>query len=690
MLSLFVEGCDASSASANHRKFGVDSSYYIGMRKLNDGLEKEARPYFNKCAKRGSYYCARRSAEMLTTLGTHEQRKKACDFLIKKFPDSDSKIIVGKEYLYLNELSKILQITNDIDLSTEKNELIKIRLDALKRSKDPVFYDEAIKWFYQKPTSDVHYQFYRDDLAPSFKEELTPTEYSINFRISIYRRDYKMAMEELPLLLEYFKNGSLQITQQFASDIGKTYLYSTTDYGASGKEVYQLAQDFAGTCAEFYFLFYSGRLFDKAELYRTKSAECYEKAIRVTEDASQIDNALWYLLTSKLSYSVDSIVDKIDLYARMWNDAEYFDDFLESFLSTLLICGKWDSLYTVYTKIDGKATDESVAKFAYMYGRLLQEGYAKVGQKEDKNQKIRNAFYRSCESGTAIYYKLLSAYELGFSTEEVFELLQKNPVPSYKGQWTDKDAEKYLIGFAVFGLPEKIYPEWLELYKDKISVETSMYLADFLQKCSNGNDGYYAQALRIASRAANRSAEPLTKEQLKQIYPRNYENFVTKYSETYEIDPSVVFALIRSESFFDSTIVSSAGAIGLTQLMAFTAGDIARKFKMSAYDLNDPETNIRFGTYYLSELTKRCDDSLLMAFFSYNAGISRVRRWQQTSLREFGKKKNMPGDLFLEAIPYSETREYGRKLVSASLIYSLLYYPEEFDTFAKAVEKLVY
>ena len=147
-----------------------------------------------------------------------------------------------------------------------------------------------------------------------------------------------------------------------------------------------------------------------------------------------------------------------------------------------------------------------------------------------------------------------------------------------------------------------------------------------------------------------------------------------------------MYALIRSESFFNADVMSSAGAIGLTQLMEFTGSDIARRFKMQDYSLTDPETNINFGTYYLSSLISRCDNSSLLGFFSYNAGITRVRRWLQSSLIEFGKKSNMPLDLFLETIPFAETREYGRKLVSATIAYDWLNDPHNFP---QTVENLI-
>ncbi len=213
----------------------------------------------------------------------------------------------------------------------------------------------------------------------------------------------------------------------------------------------------------------------------------------------------------------------------------------------------------------------------------------------------------------------------------------------------------------------------MELYKTGISANTAFHLADFLNKCGEENNDFYVQSIRIASRAARGAERELTQNEMQLIYPQGFSDSVETHCKTYNVEPAVMYALVRSESFFDSDIRSHAGAVGLTQLMPATANDISRRVKKPDYDLNEPDTNIQFGTYYFSELFRRCDDSYLLAFFSYNAGITKVRRWLQSSLIDFGKKQNMPHDLFLETIPYAETQEYGRKLVSAAILYQLLY-----------------
>ena len=318
-----------------------------------------------------------------------------------------------------------------------------------------------------------------------------------------------------------------------------------------------------------------------------------------------------------------------------------------------------------------------------------QDEYLIINKKKD--EEIQKALNRTLNCGTNVYYKIMAAYALGYSDFQIEELLCQTPVaPQIQ---IDENAEQLLRGYVYFGFPEKIYNEWNTFYKKSISTQTSMELADFLNKCGRDNPDYYPLSIRIAARSANISDRPLTKDELKLIYPEDFADLVQKYAEEYNFEESVLFSLIRTESFFDSDVTSTAGAIGLTQLMELTGVDIASRLKIKDYELTDPETNIKFGTYYLTQLYKRCDYSYLNAFFSYNAGITRVRRWLKTSkIGVKGKDKNTQ-DLFLETIPYSETREYGRKLVSASVYYELLYTDrqknENSTIFKETIEKLM-
>lgn len=676
------------------KKFGPDADYYIGLKLLSERNEKEARTKFNHCIKKGSYYCAKKSAEALCTFGNIQEKNQAAENLINTYKDEDSLLIAAKQFESSDEINKVIEYTRNLDYTKSRNDLIRIRINAIKKRGDASYEKEVYKWFTSCPITKEQYQFYRDeynhpdfsllDNDPTAELEYTPEQFAINYRIELYKRNYTFGYQHALTLIQFYKDGKLTPTAQLASDLGKSYLYGNINFAANAAFFTQLAQASKDSDAEFYFWFYAGRLYDKAGSYYKKAKSSFESAMYAAKSPEQKDNALWYLLTTSLNFSVDEILNSVEAYSHMWKDPEYFEDFFENLVSPLLASGRWNAFRQIYTTLDGYASDETVAQYAYIYGRLAQQGFAD-GTEED----IKAAFERACKSGSSVYYKILASYQLGLEDKDLEAVLCAPYTDNFDEP--DKNAQILLEGYAAFGFPELIYPTWQEFYKKGIPEETYYYLADFLSRCADETNDYATQGLRIAARGQKMAKRQLTKDEVRQLYPTHYSEFVEKYCEKYDIKESVIYALIRSESFFDSDVTSVAGAIGLTQLMESTGAEMAQRLKIKEYTLTDPETNIYFGTYYLAQLVHRCDDSLLQSFFSYNAGITRVRRWLKSSLIEFGKKSDMPLDLFLETIPYAETREYGRKLVSATTMYEYLAADDEQDSaaFTQIVEKLI-
>ena len=680
--------------SEAHEKFGDDTEYFVGLRLLSEGEKDQAITKLKKCSKNGTYYCARRSAETLCTIGNVQENINNAKKLYETYKDSDSLLILLRLLDESNEVHQIIEYTNNINFLTEYNEIIKIRMEALNKRNDSRYESEVYKWFSEKTISSYHYKFYRDVYNhPDFPEDYsinveqdksyyTPQQFIMNYRIQNYNKNYLYTYNMAPLLFEYFSANIVPFTAELASDIGKAFLYGSGDYTQNASFFMEKANEYKDTPLEFYFRFYAGRLFNKADLSYTHASSCFESAMKCASTPSQVDNALWYLLDSSLSYSLDSIVKSIGKYARMWDDAEYFDDFFDTLLPSLMAGGRWTQIGDIYKAIDGYASDDIVARYAYTYARLIQEGKAK-GSEED----MKEAFIRALNSGYSTYYKALASYRLNLDEDN----LEKVLCMPYGKENKERNiaVETLLSGYAYFGFPQLIYAEWEDLYKEGISAETSLYIANFLNRCSKGNDDYYHQSLRIASRIMSETSTLLPKKYLNLMYPQNYSNIIENYSNAYGTLPSTIYALVRSESYFNPNVSSHAGAIGLAQLMESTGNDIARKLRKSEYNLLDPETNLQFGIFYLSELTRRCDDSILSAFFSYNAGITRVRRWKSNNIIGFGKKENMPMDLFLETIPYTETREYGRKILGASVMYEWLYSSNPETAFKNIIETLL-
>lgn len=154
------------------------------------------------------------------------------------------------------------------------------------------------------------------------------------------------------------------------------------------------------------------------------------------------------------------------------------------------------------------------------------------------------------------------------------------------------------------------------------------------------------------------------------MYPREYSEYVTLYSEKYSVPESLVYAVIRTESSFNPDAVSHVGAQGLMQLMPDTVDWLSRLLDEDAPTgaITDPETNIKYGTYYLRHLYDRFDN-WDTAIAAYNAGHGRVTKWLQD--------KNYSDDgITLKVIPIEETKNYVNKISDAENQYKEIYYGE--------------
>ncbi len=156
----------------------------------------------------------------------------------------------------------------------------------------------------------------------------------------------------------------------------------------------------------------------------------------------------------------------------------------------------------------------------------------------------------------------------------------------------------------------------------------------------------------------------------RKTHPRTYSEYVEKYSAIYGVPQAVIYATIRTESEFVSNAVSSAGAVGLMQIMPDTFRWLFEKTGEALEDgmLYDPETNIRYGTYYLSYLYSEFG-LWETVYAAYNCGPGRVKEWQASE--EYADTNGV-----LIEIPFEETSEYVKKVSKAVGIYEKLYFKE--------------
>lgn len=162
-------------------------------------------------------------------------------------------------------------------------------------------------------------------------------------------------------------------------------------------------------------------------------------------------------------------------------------------------------------------------------------------------------------------------------------------------------------------------------------------------------------------------AEAQLWDELQVRFPIVYQDHVTKAAKQTSVNPLLIFAVARQESAFMHDAKSPAGAVGLMQLLPSTAKQTAQKSGMSfnAQDLIKPDKNIALGSRYLDYLLGVFDGNRILAAAAYNAGPSRVRQWMNKE-----KNAQLPYDVWIETIPFKETRGYVQNILSFSVIYA--------------------
>jgi soluble lytic murein transglycosylase len=145
-----------------------------------------------------------------------------------------------------------------------------------------------------------------------------------------------------------------------------------------------------------------------------------------------------------------------------------------------------------------------------------------------------------------------------------------------------------------------------------------------------------------------------------------YRELAQQAASENQIDEAWVFGLMRQESRFINVARSSVGAAGLMQIMPDTARWIARRLGIKGFDpseMQDPARNIQFGAYYLKHVQATLDGSPVLATAAYNAGPTRAQRWRDS--------RPMEAAIYIESIPFSETRDYVKKVMSNAMYYAM-------------------
>lgn len=211
-------------------------------------------------------------------------------------------------------------------------------------------------------------------------------------------------------------------------------------------------------------------------------------------------------------------------------------------------------------------------------------------------------------------------------------------------------------------LPEKEVRDEIDVELNETVRRTSSGVAFYLAKTGDMTDWHYRNNYKDLGYSPHEGDKKIWK----LIYPTPYFDDVMKLSLEFKIPPQLIYSIMRAETFYRENLKSPAGAVGLMQVMPKTFEKISKFGGIKIKDPFDPYESMKASAWYLSKLLKRFDNDLPTAIAAYNAGPIVVSKWVK---KNTGKKKYM----FIEMIPYYETRNYVKKVLRFFLIYSYLY-----------------
>lgn len=324
-------------------------------------------------------------------------------------------------------------------------------------------------------------------------------------------------------------------------------------------------------------------------------------------------------------------------------DAARIDEVLEWQVRAALRAGDWRAVKSTVDRMPAALRAEPA--WVYWYGRaLVAEG--RPAEAQDHFAQIAPQFH---------FYGKLAAEELGIPI--VLPPRAAEPSPEEIAPMTMNPGFARAQKFYELGLRVEGNREW----NWQLRGMTDRQLLAAAE---------YARSLALLDRMINTSDRTRNEFDFTQRFPAPFRDAMVQYSAPLGLDETWVYGLIRQESRFIMDARSSVGAAGLMQLMPSTARYVARKLNVADYSpsrVSERDMNLMLGTGYLKMVLDDLDGNPVLATAAYNAGPGRPRAWRSTLDRP------VEGAIFAETIPFTETRDYVKKVMSNSVYYAALF-----------------
>lgn len=408
---------------------------------------------------------------------------------------------------------------------------------------------------------------------------------------------------------------------------------------------------------QYLYLYAMGRLADKS--YREASIQLdfdikqdNQRATRLLDDDTR-RYAYRILGVKRMGYNTDDgfNAEAVDWF-RNSLDADFNFEEAETYAMAAIRFSRWDDVIEAISRMDSETQKEN--QWQYWLARAYEQ--SGDNNKRSAAKRIYQTLAKSNE-----YYGLMAKDKVG-QRFDVNSLGGSNlPTVSSSDRNRAMQEPNFARAFALYnGDANRAYAnrEWnwaVKQARDKR--DDNLIIAAAVQA---HDMGWLDRAVYAADNTDRASSLALS-------HPMPHQSQVVRYSQSAGIDPAWAYGIMRQESRFVTSARSNVGASGLMQIMPDTAKYIARSLgeNYSASNANSGDTNIRYGTWYMSDIQGKLNGQPVLATAGYNAGPNKAKRWQPV----YG---SLDADQYVETIAYPETRNYVKHVMENATVYSSL------------------
>ena len=369
---------------------------------------------------------------------------------------------------------------------------------------------------------------------------------------------------------------------------------------------------------------------------------------------------VWGVIGRQSAMRLDD--DALTHFARVAHEKDLNDDMLGWKARAALRAGnspKWPVVESSIAAMSAEARKDPT--WVYWYARALLARKKSTPQVQQEATALLESI-----AGVRGFYEQLALEELGRKVS----VPAKPPAPTteeMEGARRNPSLQRALYAIGM-GLRAEGVREW----------NYATNLVDAQGKAGTMSDRELLAAAQLAcdnqvwDRCINTSEKTRQAIDFEQRFPMPHKDAVMARTKAINLDPAYVYGLIRQESRFITDARSGVGASGLMQVMPATAKWTARKIGLAGFtpdQINDRDTNIAIGTGYLKLVLDSFEGSMPLAAGAYNAGPSRSRRWRAPN---DGTGPVLEGAIWAENVPFNETRDYVKKVLSNTTNYAAL------------------